>query len=336
MLLKRQIQCCDFLYHSPERAFKSWWDRELQQSSHKTVHSVLIDALPSLVSACSFCISQPAITGRARGSPAVACCWFQFPTSTTDTSDATSKTSLCLEQMDTQMIPRREEQARLGQCQVEEDNVLRSQPRHQPFLHWKFLPFISLHCVPSLTGLLIHLGPSNIKRYSACCEIILCLSSSDLEIICHHSGLFQTWTHHLLINKTSNSAKQGRREACLFAEKHRTLQVILTFSWLPEPSITSTVRIPYRTKTYSWPGVVSLEQAWLARTTIRSWLPVSGRPWLLNNLTTELRAKRWSTVAEHSICKSFQNEGWVAQNHYLRNNTPSPPQKKKKTKEKVL
>lgn len=121
--------------------------------------------------------------------------------------DATSKMSLGSEQTAAQMIPGREAQARRGQWQVEEDDALRSQPRHQPFLHWQFLPFISSHCVPSLTGLLIHLGPWNIKWYSAHCEIILCLSSSDLETTCHRSGPSQPWTHRLLINKTSNSAK---------------------------------------------------------------------------------------------------------------------------------
>lgn len=186
---------------------------------------------------------------------------------------------------------------------------LRSQARHQPFLHWKFLPLIRLHRVPSLTVLLVHLGPSNIKRYSTCCEITLFISSRDLDTTCHCVGPLQAWPHHSFKVKTSSSAKPSlcRREACLFTgekKNHRPSPDILTFSLLPEPTIISVVKVWNWTKTYSWPGLTSLGYAWLARTTARSWLPVRGEPWLLNNLTTEARAK---TTNSCRACRNIQH-----------------------------
>lgn len=285
--LKRQIWHCDSSYHSPESGFTQLMkDGAAASSRIATLHWSM---------QCLHCLHfltplQPSITGRTSSSPTVRCQWFQFCSSTTETTDATSKTFLHSKQTHTQVMPRKETQTRHRWWQTEEDDILRSQSGHQPFLHWKFLPLIRLHKGPSLTVFLVHLGLSNIKKYSVCCEITLFICSRDLDAMCHCAGPLQAWPHHSFKAKTSSSANTRlcRREAWLFTEKNnRPLPDILTFSLLPQPTIISAVKVLTWTKTYPWPGLTSLGLAW---TTVRFWLPVTGKPWLLTNLP-EARAK---------------------------------------------
>lgn len=147
--LKRQIRHCDSSHHSPESGFT----QPMKTGSCSSPH-----ARPLCIDRCNvytgfrplFLIPlQPSITGRTSSSPTVRCRWFQFCSSAAETNDATSKTSLHLKQTHTQVMPRKETQTRHGWWQMEEDDILRSQPRNQPFLHWKFLPLIRLHRVPS-------------------------------------------------------------------------------------------------------------------------------------------------------------------------------------------
>lgn len=73
----------------------SWWNRELQQSSHTDTLCWSMQCLYWFLSAL-FNTSAAVNNCRTSSFPTVRWCWFQFCSSTAETKDATSKISLYL------------------------------------------------------------------------------------------------------------------------------------------------------------------------------------------------------------------------------------------------
>lgn len=137
--LKRQIRHCDSSRRS-EREFTPLM-KEGAAAVLAHGHSAS-DQYRVYTSLCRLFLIplQPLGTGGTSGSPTVRCQWFQFCSSAAETNNATSKKSLHLKHGDHLCGGLRETQTRHKRWQMEEDNILRSRPRHQLSLHWKFLP----------------------------------------------------------------------------------------------------------------------------------------------------------------------------------------------------
>lgn len=107
----------------------SWWNRELQQPSHRDTLCWSMQCLQQFLSAL-FNTSAALNKWRISSFPTVRWWWHQFCSSIALTKKATSKTSLYLKPTYTQVMSRKETQTKHGWQQIQEDDILKGQAKH--------------------------------------------------------------------------------------------------------------------------------------------------------------------------------------------------------------